>query len=75
MIPALLIGELVGVSSSYSDELFEVSFSTHLVVATSWLVTVVCGYVLSLVLGTRATEEQQQWMWIPVVKSDNCSDS
>eukprot|EP00913_Durusdinium_trenchii_P023359 g21937.t1 len=41
VVPALLLGEIVGVCSSYSEELFAVAFSTHLVVVTSWLVTIV----------------------------------
>ncbi len=69
VIPAFLIGEVVGVASSYSEELFEVSFSTHLVVATSWLVTIVFGYIFAIILRSRVTDEQQQWMWTAVVRS------
>jgi solute:Na+ symporter, SSS family len=45
-------------------------FSTHLVVVSSWLVTIMAGLLLSFVLRTRATNEQQRWMWRTVVKGD-----
>ena len=68
LLPALLLGEVVGVASSYSQELFSVNFSTHLVVATSWLTTVVLAYVFAIASGTTATPEQQRLMWKPVVR-------
>ncbi|NQV27239.1 MAG: sodium/solute symporter, partial [Rhodopirellula sp.] len=36
VIPAVLAGEIVGIGSSYSMELFGIPFSTHLVVPASW---------------------------------------
>ena len=69
VLPALLIGEVVGVCTSYSQELFGIPFSTHLVIATSWLVTIIAGHVLAVLLNTFASAEQQQWMWLPVVRS------
>ncbi|MHC4879769.1 MAG: sodium:solute symporter family transporter [Planctomycetota bacterium] len=71
VIPALLVGELVGVGSSYSRDLFDVPFSTHLVVPSAWLATMVTSLVLSLVLTQRATEEQSRWMWGPVVRKES----
>jgi solute:Na+ symporter, SSS family len=68
LIPALLLGEAVGVGTSYSDELFGRPFSTHLVVATAWLTTIVAAHLLAIVLGTEATAEQQRLMWRPVVR-------
>ena len=68
VIPALLAGEVFGICSSYSTELFDLKYSTHLVVPGSWLVTIFTGGVLGFVLRTEATTEQQQWMWIPVVR-------
>lgn len=68
LLPALLLGEVVGVASSYSQELFGVNFSTHLVVAASWLTTVVLAYVLAIATGAQATPEQQRLMWKPVVR-------
>lgn len=70
VIPALLVGEVAGVGSSYSRELFGFDFSTHLVILTSWLVTIVCGVALALLIGKRATREQQNFMWLPVVRSN-----
>ncbi len=69
VIPAFLIGEMFGVCSSYSEELFGLHFTTHLVIAGSWSTTIVAGHVLALILGTRASEEQRQWMWYPVVRT------
>ncbi len=68
VLPAVIIGELVGVCTSYSEELFGLPFSTHLVVPASWLATIVAGLSLSSILGTTATAEQQSWMWRPVVR-------
>lgn len=68
VVPALLIGELVGVGSSYSQDLFDVSFSTHLVVPSAWLATMMTSLLLSSVLREVASEEQQRWMWWSVVR-------
>ena len=75
VIPALLVGEIVGVGLSYSKEvstlLFSMaepfSFSTHLVVPSAWLATMVTSLVMSAVLRERAQGEKQQWMWRHVV--------
>lgn len=48
VIPAILVGEAVGIGGSYSKDLFGVQFSTHLVVPASWLATVVVSLCLSL---------------------------
>ena len=40
VIPAVLVGEAVGICGSYSKDLFGVEFSTHLVVPASWLATI-----------------------------------
>jgi len=69
VLPALFIGEVFGVCGSYSEELFNFSFSTHLVIAGSWLTTILAAHALSILLNTNATEEQQQLMWLPVVRS------
>lgn len=68
VIPAVLIGEAVGVGSSYSKELFDAEFSTHLVVVSSWLATIVSSLCLGVVLRTNAGEEKAKWMWHPVVR-------
>tara|TARA_R110002072_G_scaffold271038_2_gene430961 strand:+ start:76802 stop:78469 length:1668 start_codon:yes stop_codon:yes gene_type:complete len=73
VIPAVLVGEAVGICGSYSKDLFNVEFSTHLVVPASWLATIVISHVLSLVFATRADELSQRWMWKPVVKGDTDS--
>jgi|GEM_PF-324321 len=71
VIPAILVGEIVGVGTSYSRELFDVSFSTHLVVPTAWLSTIVSAHLFAIVFNTRATAEQQRWMWWPVVRENS----
>ena len=70
----MLLGEIVGVSTSYSEELFDFRFSTHLVVLTSWLATILASLFLSILSGSRATAEQQRWMWGPVVRGESSSD-
>jgi SSS family solute:Na+ symporter len=74
VIPAVLIGEMVGVGTSYSREIFGMSFSTHLVILTAWLATffsgLIIGVVYEKVTGKQASEEQQQLMWANVVRSD-----
>ncbi len=74
VIPAFVVGEIFGVCSSYSFDLFEIEYSTHLVVPGSWLVTVVVAVVLGAVLQTRATDEQQKLMWAPIVRSGSMPD-
>ncbi|QDT49351.1 Sodium/glucose cotransporter [Symmachiella dynata] len=68
VLPAVVVGELVGICSSYSNELFGREFSTHMVVPASWAATIVSSLVLSTLLRTLANDEQQQWMWRPVVR-------
>ncbi len=71
VIPALLVGEVAGVGLSYSKEvstlLFSMSepysFSTHLVVPSAWLATMVTSLVLSSVLREDAEAGKQRWMW------------
>jgi len=71
VIPAVLVGEVVGICTSYSRELFgdDYAFSTHLVVPAAWLSTLIVSHVLSLLLQTRASEEQSRWMWRGVLAS------
>jgi SSS family solute:Na+ symporter len=73
VIPAVLVGEAVGICGSYSKDLFGVEFSTHLVVPASWLATILLSHVLSLVFATRADELSQRWMWKPVVSGETDS--
>lgn len=97
VIPAVLVGETVGIGGSYSREIFnwlhneqilvrffgispdssqellDVSFSTHLVVPASWLATIVVSHILSLALRTKADPEAQRWMWKPVVNGETSS--
>ena len=72
VIPAFILGELVGVGTSYSRELFDVNFSTHLVILTAWLVTffsaLIIGFVHEKLTGVQANEDQQKMMWFPVVR-------
>ena len=69
VVPAFLLGEVFGVCSSYSKDLFDFNFSTHLVIAGSWLVTIVTAHTLAIVLQTKATDEQRQFLWMPVIRS------
>ncbi len=73
VIPAVLVGEAVGIGGSYSMDLFGVQFSTHLVVPASWLATVMVSLFLSLIFQTRATLDSQRWMWKPVVSGETTS--
>ena len=70
VIPAVVVGELVGIGGSYSEDVFDMEFSTHLVVPASWLATLVVSHVLSLVLNTRSDAQSQRWMWKPVVNGE-----
>ena len=103
VLPAFILGEIVGVGTSYLPELTAfaanqwggqiaevvggkletvngepsyagIPFSTHLVVACSWLVTIVSAFVFALLMRTRASDEQQQWMWRPVVRESSNSN-
>jgi Na+/proline symporter len=69
VVPAFLLGEVFGVASSYSKDLFDFNFSTHLVIAGSWLVTIVTAHTLAILFQTKATDEQQQFLWLPVVRN------
>jgi len=68
VLPAVLVGELVGIGTSYSEELFKQPFSTHIVVPASWAATIVTSLLLSTLFQTTANEDQQSWMWRPVVR-------
>ena len=61
MIPAFILGEIVGVSSSYSMQFFGVPFSTHLIVPAAWAATMIIALVLSLVIPSRPSPEQLRW--------------
>ena len=75
VIPAVLIGEAVGIGTSYSREIFDVSFSTHLVILTAWLATFLSALAIGLVYekttGIRLTEDQEALMWVNVVRSED----
>jgi len=74
VIPSFILGEIVGVSASYSTELFDVDFSTHLVIGFSWLVTffsaLFIGYLHHYLTGNQATKDQQKLMWRAVVSQE-----
>jgi solute:Na+ symporter, SSS family len=67
VIPAVIIGEIVGVSASYSMELFGKNFSTHLVVPSAFFATIITSFVLSQARRTTGSEGQLKWMWKPIV--------
>jgi solute:Na+ symporter, SSS family len=68
MVPAFLFGEAFGIGASYSQEIFNRAYSTHLVVPGSWLVTVLVALSLANRLKTHVTSEQQQFMWRNVTR-------
>ena len=70
LLPAFLIGEAIGVCTSFSEEFFDMAYSTHLVVPTAWTATVIVALLGSLLMGTRATPEQLRWTWTAVVRRD-----
>ena len=69
LIPAFLIGEVIGIGSSFSEEFLAIPFSTHLVVPASWTTTIVFALLFSVILNTRATENQRSWTWIEVMRN------
>ena len=69
LIPAFLIGEVFGIGSSFSEEFLAIPFSTHLVVPASWTTTIVFALLFSVILNTRATENQRSWTWIEVMRN------
>ena len=71
LLPAFLLGEAVGVSTSFSEQFFGMPFSTHLVVPAAWLVTVISALALSLVLPARPTPEQLRWTWRSVLRGEH----
>ena len=74
VIPAVLVGEAVGIGGSYSMDLIGVPFSTHLVVPASWLATILVSHILSLLFQTESVAESQRWMWKPVVNGETESE-
>lgn len=72
VIPAVLVGEVVGICTSYSGELFGKSFavSTHLVVPAAWFSTLFVSFVLSGLMQTRTNDDQARWMWRAVTADD-----
>ncbi|MFT4556184.1 MAG: SSS family solute:Na+ symporter, partial [Planctomycetaceae bacterium] len=50
VIPAVLVGEAIGICASYSKVWFDFNISPHYVVPTSWLATIVVSHVLSILL-------------------------
>lgn len=73
VIPAVLVGEAVGIGGSYSEDWFDFGISPHYVVPASWLTTIVVSHVLSILLRTQADTEAQRWMWKPVVSGETDS--
>ncbi len=63
VVPAVIVGEFVGVVASYSQELLGRPFSTHLVVPAAFLATVGTSLLLSAFFETEANEFEQRWMW------------
>lgn len=77
VVPAVIVGEFVGIVTSYSGEILDRQFSTHLVVPASFVATfatslLLSGFQLPLfvfrlsvrgLIGTEADELEQRWMW------------
>lgn len=81
VIPAVFIGEVVGICTSYSGELFgeEYAVSTHLVVPAAWFSTLIVSFVLSTAFMVYAflakgadpvSEDRTRWMWRQVTSDD-----
>lgn len=63
VVPAVIIGEFVGIVTSYSGEILDRQFSTHLVVPASFFATFASSLLLSGLMDTEANEFEQRWMW------------
>jgi len=74
VIPAVLIGEVAGVLIAYSRDLFGYPISTHWVVPSAWLTTILVSQSLSLLTSARATDTQRKWMWHGVVRGATTGD-
>ncbi|MEE3284699.1 MAG: hypothetical protein VX311_08970, partial [Planctomycetota bacterium] len=61
VIPAFVVGEIVGVCTSYSMQFFGFPFSTHLIVPAAWAATMLGALALSLVIPARPSSEQLRW--------------
>ena len=61
VIPAFVVGEIVGVCTSYSMQFFGFPFSTHLIVPAAWAATMIGALGLSLVIPARPSPEQLRW--------------
>jgi SSS family solute:Na+ symporter len=61
MVLAFVLGEIVGVSASYSMEFFGAPFSTHLIVPAAWATTMITALGLLLVIPQRPSPEQLRW--------------
>jgi len=61
VIPAFVVGEIVGVCTSYSMQFFGFPFSTHLIVPAAWAATMIGALALSLVIPARPSSEQLRW--------------
>jgi SSS family solute:Na+ symporter len=70
VLPAFLIGEVVGVLTSFSTDLFDIPFSTHLVIPASCLLTCLLCVLFSEATRSLARPAQLQMMWKPIVKSN-----
>ncbi len=91
---SVIIGEFVGLSTSYYSEISnwlstnypanpffddQQYFSTHLVIGTSWLTTIVFGILFSFLFG-KPSEEKSRWTWKNITSGkieelENNSDS
>lgn len=63
VVPAVIVGEFVGIVTSYSGEILDRQFSTHLVVPASFVATFATSLLLSGLFDSEANEFEQRWMW------------
>lgn len=63
VVPAVIVGEFVGIVTSYSGEILDRQFSTHLVVPASFVATFATSLLLSSLFDSEANEFEQRWMW------------
>ena len=69
VVPAVIVGEFVGIVTSYSGEILDRQFSTHLVVPASFVATFATSLLLSALFDSEANEFKQRWMWKRITES------
>ncbi len=69
VVPAVIVGEFVGIVTSYSGEILDRQFSTHLVVPASFVATIATSRLLSALFDSEANEFKQRAAWKRITES------